>query len=817
MALKNRSQGRWLSRLHFLIRFLGLTGLVAAGVGAALAFLQQILAWDLLSQPEFVRSTIAGEKGSLPQQVAVSLLAGGLACAAFALLIELLGGLVTVAGRRSAFGTNALVQAVLALALLVGLNYYSFHHYRRFDLTTQKQFTLPADIKEQLGRLKDETTIVVYQRHKTFGRLTEKPDNYDYAAERKVVEKVGDLVEQFRELGPQFRVVVLDVEEEGYNDKLKALTENARELRDAIENAPENSIFFQAGKRVQRLSFNDFYQLDKTASQEANHGKGNLVLRFQGVEPFARKVLNVEEKRPKVAVAVVHGLLTTQGPEEYGLGGFKKALTARGFDVQDVILRKSLAPPEPAVATFDESLLDRLDDQLVRLDGQIKSIQADLPQLEKAYEQIKKASLDELSKQYAKQLRVPRITEQIRASILESIEEGEIAPRKLFLAQYQKDREATVQKKSTLKVENVAELRRMTDLRAKFERTLADCDLLVLPRMTIRNVYLGDIIPSRIYRLDDAQVRAIKEFMKKGKPVLACLGPINEPPDFELRAGRLGPAGPDGFEELLADLGFKLGKETVLFDVESGQAMTEQQPGLFLLDANVEVPPVEFERPRKEKTQGEKDNPIRQSMDLTARALGLGKSLELRLRHPRPIYFAPPPDRQQQTKFEPEFMLTNRAGWNEPQPFPSENSMPSPPKGADPTKAGKLDAGGREALDKKRYGQFPIGVAVETPVPTNWYESKDAKPATVRVAAIGHGGIFVGSELSPAKESLLVNTCNWLLGRDDLLPQPAQTWTFPRVEIPEREHTLWQWGTWLGLPGLCAYCGLVVVLARRLR
>src|SRR5207253_8850699 len=136
-------------------------------------------------------------------------------------------------------------------------------------------------------------------------------------------------------------------------------------LRTAIDQAPDNSIFFVAGGApsplplspaagergrgegaVQRLSFNDFYQLDKTASQE----QGNLVLLYQGVEPFARKVLNVDERRPRVGIAVVHEFLTTEGPEEYGMQGLRKALTAQGFEVKDVVLKRwpRMTPPEPA-------------------------------------------------------------------------------------------------------------------------------------------------------------------------------------------------------------------------------------------------------------------------------------------------------------------------------------------------------------------------------------------------------------------------------------------------------------------------------------
>src|SRR5262249_14262062 len=148
--------------------------------------------------------------------------------------------------------------------------------------------------------------------------LTDKPDRYDYAAERKVVEKVKDLAALLREVGPRLRVEVLDVEEEGYEDKLDRLTAGAPELRKAIEAAPENAIFIRGGKHVQQLSFNELYQLDKVASRE---GRGNLVMLGQGadgrgIEPFVRRVLNLEQRRPRVGVLVVHELLTTEGSEE---------------------------------------------------------------------------------------------------------------------------------------------------------------------------------------------------------------------------------------------------------------------------------------------------------------------------------------------------------------------------------------------------------------------------------------------------------------------------------------------------------------------
>ena len=154
--------------------------------------------------------------------------------------------------------------------------------------------------------------------------------------------------------------------------------------------------------------------------------------------------------------------------------------------------------------------------------------------------------------------------------------------------------------------------------------------------------------------------------------------------------------------------------------------------------------------------------------------------------------------------------MTNPASWNEDQPFPSRERTPrfEPPKADDPTKG---------TLDERRRGPFPIGIAVETLLPRTWFEESKSGPVSVRLAAIGSGGIFTGPELSPAKEELLLSTCNWLLGRDDLLPHSDRVWTYPRVALSAKAFALWHWGTQALLPGAFLYLGLIVILLRLLR
>ena len=274
----------------------------------------------------------------------------------------------------------------------------------------------------------------------------------------------------------------------------------------------------------------------------------------------------------------------------------------------------------------------------------------------------------------------------------------------------------------------------------------------------------------------------------------------------------------------------------------------------------MKIPPLRFDAPPSTlwlssgdvftSSANTQPQPVAASMEVTHRNIGAKKKLELDARHPRPIYFVPvrAKDLLGTRVAQAEFLFTDPDGWNEDQPFPTQQRTPrfEPPKPDDPNKGTR---------DERRRGSFPVGIALETTVPIEWTDPqaggaqsrrrsrsparsptqpvRSLRPAwrrpsgspsrarirlTVRLAAIGQGGWFVGAELSPAKEELLVTLCNWLLRRDERLPSAsAEPWRYPRVTMSERNQSLWRWGTRLALPGLFVYLGSMVLLRRRYR
>ena len=861
MAMTKRSS--FWQFLHFLLRFIGLNGLVAVAVAAFL--------WQALDMPS--EATVVG--------------IAGLSAIGLALLGEMRGLMQATMSHRGAAGLNVVLQVLLATVLVVGCNVFAFSHYKRFDWTTARTFTLEPSIRAKLADLRGDTDIIVYLQHVSFGQRVELRQNeHEQAAEKIIVEKVKDLAEQFQELGPNFRVHILDTQKKAFQqrrkeinvlsgelseDQLKANDNPTKdrpardsELLKTIEKAPEDSIFFYArdSKQLQRLSFNDIYQLDKKASEEANGKKGNLVLNYQGVANFEAKVFKIEEKKPRIGFAVVHGFLGQDGTEEIGMPGLKDALNKRGFEGRDIVLRK-WPQREPAALEHEESRFELLEAKKSFFERVVKELEEDIRDHARGKKTWETTKLEDLNKDYAlvatiqgfrpitrKQLEAARkaqgrifatrdITEEFRAEyVREYIDELEAFEQELAAAR--KKLAKTTDEQSKLRVDNLAEQRRITDVRDKMKRLLADVDMLVVPRATLFNLLRGDRIGGRVYALEDSQIEAIKDFMKAGKPVLFCLGPMNEPgetPDSESQ---------DSLEKMLASFNITMPNQTVLFNSE-GEAMAESDEREQMRGGAVDIPAAELEWkvPPGSRWFTSLDlnaaPPIRTSMRLTAHGLGEKSREGLKIRHPRPVYVVrttwpaeaigsafgslalSTPTAPSQAlaalyaksakKLDEKtvFLMTDSESWNEERPFPSEKHTPryERPKADDPNKG---------TINEKRRGPFPIGVALETEVPTEWYD-KDTpkKPIKVRLAVIGHGGLFIGEKLPPMREKLFLDVSNWLLGRDNLLARDNETWQFPRVEITPAEHTIWVWGICRALPFVFLYIGTIVWLVRRMR
>jgi len=373
---------------------------------------------------------------------------------------------------------------------------------------------------------------------------------------------------------------------------------------------------------------------------------------------------------------------------------------------------------------------------------------------------------------------------------------------------------------------------------------VADCDLLIIPRLTVMDAGKSIWIPPNIYplfNLVDEQAAAVKAFVQAGKPVMVCFGPTS--------IGEGLPVQPDEVEKIFNRFGITFGNQTVISQSEA-RGITERRADP-LAGGDVDVPPLVVFRPAGgDKKQ---ENPVATAFETTARAVPGGK-LEVKKSGFRPIYargavVASMP-------YVGDIVQLGKDSWNETKLIGDDDYIPQldPPKlkGDDPT---------RGTLDEERKGPFTVGVAVEAEVPVEWMTPKVGAAAAgaavigcttpglplgaaiaaavdpaeylsviperdrqtlpkVRLAAFGHGGLFTGNTLDPATERLLLQTANWQLKRDDRLPKPAadtQPWQFPRVNLDARDTTLWWYGASVLPPVFCGVFGVLVLMMRKVR
>lgn len=797
--------------------------------------------------------------------------------------------------RRGAAGSSVVLQILLAVVLLAGVNVFSFLNYLRFDLTWDSHFTLDSKFRGQLANLRQETTIVIYQRHTAFGQSPENPpDTYDAAAQRQIVERVKDLAEMFQDLGPRFRVEVLDSHDDDFEGRLQRLKKDTPRLAAAIEKSRENSIFFYArpadsaespagdlGKdrgHVQVLSYGDIFQLDRKASLGEEGGTRNLVLRDQGVGAFVSKILNIQEKRPRVGFAVTHEYLGADGHPFFGMRGAKKVLEARGFDCVDLVLKD--LRNRPVVLTHDEHSYERIEGEIVKLEGTIKGLKETVElysQMRDDFVVLTKEGNAEVNKKYFYlDLRTveerpggrpgefflvpsweedlysgPELERELRRSgwvegrdfkrkpgkkitpeAQETYLEEDLLPllksRSNQLKANQEELEEKRKELASLNAEGLTEQKRISDMRAKLDLLLANCDVLIVPRLTFWEPDRGGLLDYQFHTLEPGQVEAIKEFMKAGKPVLFAFGPgFNEKGEQGFEADKVG----DGLDDILLDLGVRMPPQAILHDkvVKSWVSRTE---GRVLGLKTVEPPPLQVERV-VHSTPTEKDrkkqrllakekaapsgplSPIRDSLSVVAKGISMDSPKDLVFRYPRPVYWMPEGVPEESAVI----LSTHEKSWNEDYPFPKlrpsieglQMDVPKPPDEVRkvPNKGTWLEM---------RRGPFPVGIALQTRLPFSWFLGESRRPPETRVVVLGEGAAFKGEDLSPMKERLLLDVTNWLLGRDNLLARESQApRSFLRVALDDQTKTLWGWSMWLGLPLLFVYLGSVVMLKRRMR
>ena len=119
----------------------------------------------------------------------ILLIAGGVLVVAAGILGY--KGLIGFFSKRSSqLGSNAIILSLAVLAILAVLNFLSFRHSKRFDLTTEKAFTLSDQTRKIVGGLQKDVNVVRF------------PDPRSQAPD---AQHFDDLMTEYKHLSPHFK------------------------------------------------------------------------------------------------------------------------------------------------------------------------------------------------------------------------------------------------------------------------------------------------------------------------------------------------------------------------------------------------------------------------------------------------------------------------------------------------------------------------------------------------------------------------------------------------------------------------------------
>jgi len=191
-------------------------------------------------------------------------------------------------GRNARYGTLAGVSVIVALGILVAVNYVSTRQNKRWDLTANQQFSLSDQTTKLLANLKAPVKFLVFERAEGLDRFRSRLSSYEYASKQVNVEYID---------ADKYPVRTKEYEIQNYGTvvieymgrKERATTDAEQDLTNAlikVLNPTKKKIYFLAGhgekdtasQQSDRAGFNaiaaalklDNYEFDKLVLAQTN-------------------------------------------------------------------------------------------------------------------------------------------------------------------------------------------------------------------------------------------------------------------------------------------------------------------------------------------------------------------------------------------------------------------------------------------------------------------------------------------------------------------------------------------------------------------
>ena len=123
-------------------------------------------------------------------QYATYLAEGGLVCMLLYILSQWRDILNFFGRRQARYGTLALTSVLIALGILVAINYIGKRENKRWDLTVSKQFSLSDQSRNYVSKLDAPLTVRVFDKDINFQQYRDRLKEYEYASKQLKTEYI---------------------------------------------------------------------------------------------------------------------------------------------------------------------------------------------------------------------------------------------------------------------------------------------------------------------------------------------------------------------------------------------------------------------------------------------------------------------------------------------------------------------------------------------------------------------------------------------------------------------------------------------------
>ena len=179
--------------------------------------------------------------------------------------------------KRSRIALNVFIQVLALLLILVMVNTMAFKHYKRWDLSRTRKYTLSGTTRQILSGLKKPVKVIVY-----FTSDSNLPGSELY-------QEILNLLKEYQYAGN--KKITVEIPVNPFHDYTRA-----REIRTQYKlDAKENLVIFDCEGRTKVVTSPDMANYDTSGMM---YGRPPRLTAFKGEQAITAALLEVTEEKP---------------------------------------------------------------------------------------------------------------------------------------------------------------------------------------------------------------------------------------------------------------------------------------------------------------------------------------------------------------------------------------------------------------------------------------------------------------------------------------------------------------------------------------